>query len=55
MKKKIISTDKATEAIGTYSQAVCVTSGLTIYLSGQIALVPKTMAMTKGLRSAGII
>ena len=36
MQKHIISTDKAPQAIGTYSQAVCTTGGSTIYLSGQI-------------------
>ncbi|MDC0388681.1 RidA family protein [Candidatus Thioglobus sp.] len=45
MKKQIISTDKAPKAIGTYSQAVCVTGGSTIYLSGQIPLIPETMEM----------
>ncbi len=39
--KTIISTDKAPSAIGTYSQAVKV--GNTVYLSGQIPLVPETM------------
>ena len=43
MKKQIISTDKAPKAIGTYSQAVRV--GDTVYLSGQIPLVPETMEM----------
>lgn len=41
--KKIINTDKAPKAIGTYSQAVQV--GSTLYLSGQIPLVPDTMEM----------
>jgi reactive intermediate/imine deaminase len=41
--KIIIATDKAPKAIGTYSQAVKV--GSTVYLSGQIPLDPKTMAM----------
>ena len=41
--KIIISTDKAPQAIGTYSQAVKV--GSTVYLSGQIPLDPKTMTM----------
>jgi reactive intermediate/imine deaminase len=45
MKKQIISTEKAPKAIGTYSQAVCVTGGSTIYLSGQIPLIPETMEM----------
>ncbi|RUO63908.1 reactive intermediate/imine deaminase [Pseudidiomarina planktonica] len=41
MSKVIISTDKAPAAIGTYSQAVKI--GTTVYLSGQIPLVPSTM------------
>lgn len=41
MNKKIINTDKAPAAIGTYSQAVQV--GTTVYVSGQIPLVPGTM------------
>ena len=43
MKKTIISTDQAPAAIGAYSQAVKV--GNTVYLSGQIPLVPSTMEM----------
>ncbi|MCF6457609.1 RidA family protein [Pseudoalteromonas sp. MMG024] len=43
MTKSIISTDTAPAAIGTYSQAVKV--GTTVYLSGQIPLVPETMEM----------
>ncbi len=38
MKKEIIKTTSAPEAIGTYSQAVKV--GNTVYLSGQIPLIP---------------
>ncbi len=44
--KEIISTPKAPQAIGTYSQAVKVNS--TVYLSGQIPLVPETMEMVEG-------
>jgi len=44
--KEIISTSKAPQAIGTYSQAVKVNS--TVYLSGQIPLVPETMEMVEG-------
>ena len=44
--KQIIHTDKAPQAIGTYSQAVKV--GNTVYLSGQIPLVPQTMEMVEG-------
>lgn len=41
--KQIIHSDNAPKAIGTYSQAVKV--GNTVYLSGQIPLDPKTMAL----------
>jgi len=44
--KAIIHTDQAPKAIGTYSQAVKVHH--TVYLSGQIPLVPETMEMVKG-------
>ena len=46
MKRETIRTDKAPQAIGTYSQAVRV--GDSIYLSGQIPLVPETMALESG-------
>jgi reactive intermediate/imine deaminase len=46
MSREIIRTDQAPQAIGTYSQAVKV--GQTVYLSGQIALVPETMEMLEG-------
>jgi reactive intermediate/imine deaminase len=46
MAKVIINTDKAPQAIGTYSQAVKVNN--TVYLSGQIPLVPETMEMVDG-------
>jgi len=46
MAKEIISTDQAPQAIGTYSQAV--KSGSTVYISGQIPLVPETMVMVEG-------
>jgi len=46
MNKKIISTDKAPQAIGTYSQAVKV--GTTVYISGQIPLIPETMELLEG-------
>jgi len=46
MSKEIISTSNAPQAIGTYSQAVKV--GDTVYLSGQIPLVPDTMEMVEG-------
>ena len=43
MSKSIIQTDDAPAAIGTYSQAV--KAGSTVYLSGQIPLIPSTMTM----------
>lgn len=41
--KTIINTDNAPSAIGTYSQAVKVNN--TVYLSGQIPLIPATMTV----------
>ena len=46
MAREIISTDRAPQAIGTYSQAV--KTGNTVYMSGQIPLVPETMEMIEG-------
>lgn len=46
MAREIIHTSNAPEAIGTYSQAVKV--GDTVYLSGQIPLVPETMTVIEG-------
>ena len=43
MSREIITTDKAPAAIGTYSQAVKIDK--TVYLSGQIPLVPETMEL----------
>ena len=53
MSREIISTDKAPQAIGTYSQAVKV--GNTVYLSGQIPLIPETMEMVDGDIEAQIV
>lgn len=44
--KTIIQTLDAPQAIGTYSQAVKVDR--TVYLSGQIPLVPETMKLVEG-------
>ncbi len=46
MTREIIKTDKAPQAIGTYSQAIKV--GTTVYMSGQIPLVPEMMEMVEG-------
>lgn len=52
MSKTIIATDRAPQAIGTYSQAV--KAGNTVYLSGQIPLVPATMELVEGDMEANI-
>ncbi|CAN8139546.1 RidA family protein [Thiomicrorhabdus sp. 6S2-11] len=44
--RQVISTDKAPQAIGTYSQAIRYDN--TVYLSGQIALIPETMELAEG-------
>ncbi len=43
---KAISTDKAPQAIGPYSQAV--QSGTTVYVSGQLPIVPETGEFKEG-------
>ena len=52
MTRKIIHTDQAPAAIGTYSQAV--KCGNTVYLSGQIPLDPKTMHLQNNTIEAEI-
>ncbi len=44
--RQAIQTDNAPQAIGTYSQAM--QSGGTVYLSGQIPLLPETMELVEG-------
>jgi reactive intermediate/imine deaminase len=46
MNRTPIHTDNAPAAIGTYSQAV--RAGNTVYLSGQIPLIPETMTLCDG-------
>jgi 2-iminobutanoate/2-iminopropanoate deaminase len=46
MRRKIIKTDKAPQAIGPYSQAV--EAGGFVFLSGQIPIDPKTGAVIQG-------
>ena len=48
MSKRVISTDQAPAAIGTYSQAV--EAGGTVYLSGQIPLDPQSMELVEDVR-----
>lgn len=50
--REAIHTDAAPDAIGTYSQAMKV--GDTVYLSGQIPLVPSTMEVVEGDMAAQI-
>lgn len=50
--RRPVITDRAPKAIGTYSQGI--KKGGTIYLSGQIPLVPETMEMVEGDMSAQI-
>ena len=52
MARTVINTGKAPQAIGTYSQAV--RTGNTVYLSGQIPLVPETMELVDGDMEAQI-
>jgi len=46
MPREIIQTDQAPQAIGTYSQAVKIDN--TVYLSGQIPLIPESMELVGG-------
>jgi reactive intermediate/imine deaminase len=46
MKKAVIRTNNAPQAIGTYSQAV--KAGDTVFLAGQIPLIPETMTLETG-------
>ena len=49
--KQIIKTDQAPDAIGPYSQAIIAGEGKLVFLSGQIALDPKTMEIVGGTAS----
>lgn len=46
MKKTIITTDKAPAPLGPYNQAVLIKD--TLYLSGQIPLIPESMELVEG-------
>ncbi len=52
MIRRVIQTEQAPQAIGTYSQAVRVDGR--VYLSGQIPLVPETMELVSGDMEAQI-
>lgn len=43
--REIVSTEKAPQAIGPYSQAIVCSTGKMIYTSGQIPLNPNTMEL----------
>ena len=47
--KKIIFTEKAPKAIGPYSQAVEVNG--TLYISGQVPIIPETGTMPEGIKA----
>jgi len=51
MKKQTIQAADAPQAIGAYSQAIRVSMGDTVYLSGQIGLDPSTMQMVGGIEA----
>ena len=53
MKRTIVKTNKAPQAIGPYSQAV--KAGDTVYLAGQIPLIPETMTLESGDMRAQIL
>ncbi len=46
MKRTVIQTDKAPAAVGPYSQAVVL--GETVYVSGQLPLIPGTKSFPQG-------
>ncbi len=46
--KSLVSTDKAPQAIGPYSQGVRVSSGALLFLSGQIPLDPSSGEVVQG-------
>mgnify|MGYP001204219267 FL=1 len=46
MKKEIISTSQAPSAIGPYNQSIKIND--TLYISGQIPLIPETMELVSG-------
>jgi 2-iminobutanoate/2-iminopropanoate deaminase len=48
MKKTIIATDKAPQAIGAYNQAVLAEGAKLLFISGQLGLDPETMEMAPG-------
>ncbi len=53
MKRSIINTDAAPQAIGTYSQAIKI--GDTVYMSGQIPLIPEKMELNTESMESQII
>lgn len=47
---KYISTDKAPNAVGPYSQAIKLDTGF-VYISGQLGLVPETMELAANIEA----
>lgn len=52
MARQTIATDKAPSAIGTYSQAI--RAGNTVYVSGQLGLIPATMQLAEGFEAQAV-
>jgi reactive intermediate/imine deaminase len=50
--RQTIATDKAPSAIGTYSQAI--RAGNTVYVSGQLGLIPATMQLAEGFEAQAV-
>jgi reactive intermediate/imine deaminase len=48
MDRRIIASDKAPRAIGAYNQAVAVSGGTMVFVSGQLGFDPATMEMVAG-------
>ncbi|MDZ7645322.1 MAG: RidA family protein [Woeseiaceae bacterium] len=48
MAKRPVHTERAPDAIGPYSQAIAVSTGDIVFLSGQIPLDPATMELVDG-------
>lgn len=52
MARQTITTEKAPSAIGTYSQAI--RAGGTVYISGQLGLIPATMQLAEGFEAQAV-
>lgn len=48
MKKTVVATDRAPEAIGAYNQAIIAEGNKLLFISGQLGLNPQTMEFVPG-------